>query len=162
MQMKNVFFSAGFNIDKQKSKIDECHFLVEKEIGSIQNKSNVYETEAWGNHQQERFWNWCFSITTDLPAYAVLSKIHDIEQKMGRTRMQKYAPRTIDVDILFYGNEIIQQKNIVVPHPHLHLRQFVLVPLAEIAELFVHPIFNKNIRELLEICPDKLGIKKLP
>jgi len=134
----------------------KAKFSIQRKIGHIQTLSQVYETEAWGKTEQATFYNQVILVRTEMTAHEVLNTIHEIESQLGRQRTEHWGPRTIDIDILFYENEIINTPKLTLPHPRLHERNFVLVPLMEIASDFTHPILNKNIKELHELCPDKL------
>ncbi|MEY4875951.1 MAG: 2-amino-4-hydroxy-6-hydroxymethyldihydropteridine diphosphokinase, partial [Bacteroidota bacterium] len=119
-------------------------------------KSSIYRTKAWGNENQNDFLNQCLIIETELSAESCLQKILLIEQNLGRKREEKWGPRTIDIDILFFNSEIVDKPNLQIPHPYLHLRRFTLAPLHELIPDFIHPILKKNISELLLHCKDEL------
>ena len=133
---------------------------IENKIGPLLLQSNLYATAAWGNTSQPDFLNQVIKITTNLQAAETLETILSIEKNMGRIRTVKNAPRIIDIDILFFNNEIINQSNLIVPHPEIQNRRFVLTPLHEIAPLMIHPLLNKTIEQLLSQCPDQLAVKK--
>ncbi len=133
-----------------------------KEAGDIVNVSSIIETEPWGFNDNIPFYNQVIELHTPLLADALMRKLLDIEKKLGRTREGKgYAGRTMDLDILFYDNTIIHSELLQIPHPRLHLRLFVLQPLAEIAPTFVHPLFKKNISTLLNELPDNKSFRKV-
>ncbi len=134
--------------------------LIQKNIGKIKRASSIYSTSAWGNIKQEDFMNQVIVVETTNTASDTMKAILEIEQQMGRIRTKKNAPRIIDIDILFFNKDIIQSKSLVVPHPLLQERNFVLTPLNELSPLFIHPVFNKTIHELLIKCTDKLMVKK--
>ena len=123
--------------------------------------SNLYATAAWGNTSQPDFLNQVIKIATHLAAAETLAIILSIEKNMGRIRTTKNAPRIIDIDILFFNNEIINQSDLIVPHPEIQNRRFVLTPLQEIAPQMIHPVLNKTIEQLLSQCPDQLAVKKI-
>ncbi|MBX7206578.1 MAG: 2-amino-4-hydroxy-6-hydroxymethyldihydropteridine diphosphokinase [Bacteroidia bacterium] len=123
--------------------------------------SSLYETAAWGNTNQPDFLNQVLVFEHAPEAETLLETILAIEQKMGRVRQQKWAGRNIDIDILFYGSQVINTPHLQIPHPYLHQRRFTLEPLAEVAPGFVHPVFKKNIQQLLAVCPDKLEVTRL-
>lgn len=121
--------------------------------------SDVYKTGAWGPVAQNDFLNLAISIKTSLTPGILMLKLLDIEKRFGRKRTVKYGPRTLDIDILFYGNRVIHTDIVTVPHPELQNRRFALQPCADIAPLKIHPLYNKSIRTLLEECPDKLEVE---
>jgi 2-amino-4-hydroxy-6-hydroxymethyldihydropteridine diphosphokinase len=133
---------------------------IENKIGPLLLQSNLYATAAWGNTSQPDFLNQVIKIATNLQAAETLETILSIEKKMGRIRTVKNAPRIIDIDILFFNNEIINQSDLIVPHPEIQNRRFVLTPLYEIAPQMIHPVLNKTIEQLLSQCPDQLAVKK--
>lgn len=120
--------------------------------------SEVYKTGAWGPVAQDDFLNLAISIKTTLPPGILMLRLLDIEKRFGRKRDVKYGPRTLDIDILFYGNRVLNNELIKVPHPEIQNRRFALQPCADIAPRKIHPLFNKSIRTLLEECPDKLEV----
>jgi 2-amino-4-hydroxy-6-hydroxymethyldihydropteridine diphosphokinase len=135
--------------------------LIEKNIGKVAKKSHIYETQPWGEPNQDAFLNQVVMINTSLEPREMLEKITRIEREMGRERKEKWGPRVIDVDILFYGKRIIRDKGLEIPHPELHKRGFVLVPLMEIAPEFEHPILLKQIDELYMDCEDNSDVVML-
>ncbi|MEO9004574.1 MAG: 2-amino-4-hydroxy-6-hydroxymethyldihydropteridine diphosphokinase [Ginsengibacter sp.] len=121
----------------------------------------MYETEAWGLTSQPSFYNQVHILKSDLSADKILDTILKIEAKMGRVRTIKNAARIIDIDILFFNDEIINNPNLIVPHPEINNRRFVLMPLKEVAPDMTHPASKKNISELLSICEDTLKVVPL-
>lgn len=115
---------------------------------TIIGKSSIQETKPWGNELQPDFLNYVIQIETDLNAKALLEVILEIEQKLGRTREIKWGPRLIDIDILFYGQEIIRDDYLTIPHPYLLQREFIMAALLEIAPNWIHPEYGKSIRAL--------------
>jgi 2-amino-4-hydroxy-6-hydroxymethyldihydropteridine diphosphokinase len=156
--MNNVYLLIGGNMGDRLKNLSESTNYIEKEVGAILKKSSIYETAAWGVTDQPSFLNQVLFVSTKLSAEDVLKTILSIEEKMGRKRVEKMGPRTIDIDILFYNDEIISLPNLSVPHPHIANRRFVLAPLAEIAPVLFHPVLQKNITELLKVCPDTLEV----
>ncbi|MEO7536374.1 MAG: 2-amino-4-hydroxy-6-hydroxymethyldihydropteridine diphosphokinase, partial [Ferruginibacter sp.] len=122
--------------------------------------SGIYRTAAWGNTDQPDFLNQVIIADTKLNASETLQQILSIEKLMGRIRTTRNAPRTIDIDILFFNKEIISEKNLTVPHPEIPNRRFVLVPLNELSPDLRHPVLNKSIHVLLAECADPLNVKK--
>jgi 2-amino-4-hydroxy-6-hydroxymethyldihydropteridine diphosphokinase len=156
--MNNVYLLIGGNLDDRVKNLSNSIDWIEKEVGPILKKSSIYETAAWGVTEQPSFLNQVLFVSTKLSAEDVLKTILSIEEKMGRKRVEKMGPRTIDIDILFYNDEIISFPNLSVPHPHIANRRFVLEPLAEIAPALVHPVLQKKTIELLKDCPDTLEV----
>jgi 2-amino-4-hydroxy-6-hydroxymethyldihydropteridine diphosphokinase len=128
---------------------------------SLVQQSSIYKTAAWGNTEQDDFYNQVIEVTTELSAETLLQTLLEIETKMGRTRNQKWEARIIDLDILYFNNEVIDTEKLKVPHPYLHVRRFTLIPLQEILPQFVHPVFNKTIDTLLDNCSDIGKVEKL-
>ena len=116
--------------------------------------------QLWKNSQPD-FLNQVIEVATSLDATETLQRILSIEKSMGRIRTEKNAPRVIDIDILFFNNEIITRSDLTVPHPEIQNRRFVLTPLYEIAPQMIHPLLNKSIEQLLLMCPDPLAVKKI-
>jgi 2-amino-4-hydroxy-6-hydroxymethyldihydropteridine diphosphokinase len=154
--MNKIFLITGGNIGDRKKNLETAAGLIEKEIGSIINSSNIYETEAWGITEQAAFYNQIHIVKTEFSAKEVLDKILNIEEKMGRVRTIKNAARIIDIDVLFFNDEIINEPNLTVPHPEIINRRFVLMPLNELSPKMIHPVFQKSINELLQKCTDEL------
>lgn len=127
-------------------------------LGSEMVVSSYYETAAWGNTEQAAFLNVVVSMNTAYDAAKILAEISKIEQEIGRTRTIHWGPRLIDIDILYVGQQVISQPDLIVPHPRLHLRNFVLQPLKEIAPNFVHPVLKMNSSDLLTACVDTLAV----
>lgn len=158
--MQIIYLHTGSNMGNRLSNLSEVNNRIEQKIGQIKKISSIYETSAWGETAQASFLNQALEVSTLLSPEAVLEQIHKIEKTMGRIRKKKWSERLIDIDILFYGNEIIRSKHLIIPHEHLHKRNFVLIPLNEIIPDFTHPIFEKSIKMLLEDCSDDLAVKK--
>lgn len=118
-------------------------------FSSLQAVSPVYETPPWGFTDQPPFLNLAVQIVTNLKPTALLRRLKKIEVQLGRKPSFRYGPRLIDIDILFYGSQVWQSADLVIPHPHLHQRAFVLVPLADLAPWFLHPLLHQTVAELL-------------
>ena len=148
--MAIVYIGVGSNLGNRESN---CRIAIERlnaEGIKVKKTSSMYETEPWGFKNQPKFINMVIEAETVLGPEEVLIVLKDIEKNMGRKDTAKWGPRIIDLDILFYNDEIIDQKELKIPHPYLHKRDFVLVPLTEIAPDKTHPILKKTIRELME------------
>jgi 2-amino-4-hydroxy-6-hydroxymethyldihydropteridine diphosphokinase len=156
-----VFLSLGSNIGDKRKNIENAYSLISKQLGEIISVSSFFETAAWGNTNQDSFYNSVIKIQTDYSAVECLKKILSIEKRLGRIRTQKWQPRIIDIDILFFNHEIFQSEQLTIPHPFIQERNFVLFPLAEIANDFIHPLLNKKISTLISESIDKSEINKL-
>ena len=159
--MKTVYLLLGTNLGCRIQNLTDATILIEKEIGCILNKSSIYETEPWGVTDQNNYLNQVLMIQSDFSAASILEKVLSIEKKLGRERTTKYAARTIDIDILFYNDEIVLEDHLKIPHPFIHKRRFVLEPLNEISPQLIHPLFQKNIGELLKECDDTGIVTKI-
>ncbi|MBA2498363.1 MAG: 2-amino-4-hydroxy-6-hydroxymethyldihydropteridine diphosphokinase [Chitinophagaceae bacterium] len=159
--MNTAFLLIGGNIGNRFHNLEKARSLINQQCGNIIKTSSIYETAAWGMVQQSHFLNQVLSLNTKLSASELLKCILTSEQKMGRIRKQKSGPRIIDIDLLFYNDDMITEPRLVVPHPRLHLRKFALEPMNEIAPHHIHPGFSKTISELLGTCEDELSVQKL-
>jgi deoxyguanosine kinase len=161
--MKNVFLGLGSNIGNRYENLRQALMMIGEHIGQVSSVSPVYQTEPWGFQADTDFLNMVICVETTLTPSGLLGRILMIESQMGRMRYPAgYSSRLIDIDILFLDNEIINHEDIVIPHPRMHLRRFVMIPLNQIAPDFIHPVFNKTIRELLEECKDESRVTRYP
>jgi 2-amino-4-hydroxy-6-hydroxymethyldihydropteridine diphosphokinase len=158
--MNTVYFLLGSNIGNSEEQLRLATIIIEKQIGKIIARSAIYQTAAWGKTDQPDFLNQVIIVETILWAEESLSAILTIEEKMGRVRTEKNAPRIIDIDILFFNDAIIQEKELTVPHPEIQNRLFALIPLNELSPNYIHPLLNKTVHELLADCKDVLNVKK--
>jgi 2-amino-4-hydroxy-6-hydroxymethyldihydropteridine diphosphokinase len=145
-----VYICLGSNLGDRKTNIDNAISGLESRGVSILKKSSIYETEPVGMMAQPLFYNMCAEAETGLEPAALLAAAKEVERALGRGKGVKWGPRIIDIDILFYDNIILDGKDLKIPHPELENRKFVLVPMAEIAENFVHPVYNISIKEMLK------------
>ncbi|MGT2757117.1 2-amino-4-hydroxy-6-hydroxymethyldihydropteridine diphosphokinase [Streptococcus ovuberis] len=149
--MSQVFLSLGSNMGNRASYLDQAvQGLKQLPATQLLAISPIYETNAWGKTDQADFLNLCLAIDTDLSPQDLLHHTQALELSLGRERHEHWGPRTVDIDILLYGQDVVQEENLTLPHPLMQERAFVLVPLADIAPTIQHPIFLKSIAELLE------------
>lgn len=154
--MNTIFLITGGNIGDRKKNLETSASLIESKIGKIIKSSKIYETDAWGITNQNSFYNQVHQVLTKLSAEEVMKIILEIEEKMGRVRTIKNAARVIDIDILFFNDDIVNEEKLTIPHAEIINRQFVLTPLNEIASDLIHPVYKKKIQELLSLCNDTL------
>lgn len=159
--MNKAYLLTGGNLGNRLDNLYKAADYMEQYCGKIICKSSVYETAAWGLEDQPDFYNQVLLINTALSARELISQLLTIENKMGRKREVKMGPRTIDIDILFYNDSVINEPDLVIPHPRMQDRRFVLMPLAETAPDFIHPVFHKKISQLLLECADRLNVYKI-
>lgn len=160
-KIKHVYLHTGSNMGDREDNLRQANGLIEQYIGKIKEASHLYETQAWGKTDQPDFINQALMVETHQSPQEVLKNIFKIEELMGRVRSEKWASRVIDIDILLYGNQIINDKDLKIPHPHLHERNFVLVPLMEIAGEVEHPVMKLPIEEIYFECNDSLDVLML-
>jgi 2-amino-4-hydroxy-6-hydroxymethyldihydropteridine diphosphokinase len=158
--MNKAYLLTGGNLGKREKNLARARTLIDHSCGAVTDASSLYETAAWGKTDQPGFLNQALAIQTALPPQELLSRLLEIEKEIGRVREEKYGPRIIDIDILLFDGHIVHDPQLIVPHPQLQNRRFALTPLAEIAPGLIHPVFKKTIRELLDLCPDPLEVKK--
>jgi 2-amino-4-hydroxy-6-hydroxymethyldihydropteridine diphosphokinase len=159
--MKIVFLGIGTNLGSREDNLEQAVAQIEKYIGQVRKSSSVYETDPWGFHSDEAFLNMVIEVETELRPQELIAKVLKIESSLGRVRNeQQYSPRVIDIDILLYNNLVIDELNLKIPHPRLHERKFVLIPLCEIAPEMIQPVLGKTFGELLEICEDGSEVRR--
>jgi deoxyguanosine kinase len=159
--MNVVFLGLGGNIGNRVKNLEEITNALKRDCGEILAKSGIYETEAWGAPSENKYLNQVVKLRTSLSSKELIKKILVIEANAGRKRKKGvYLDRTADIDILFFNKDVVDSKHLKIPHPRLHLRKFVLVPLHEIEKEFVHPVLKKNISQLLKECKDKLEVRR--
>ena len=162
LECRTAYLLLGGNLGNREENLRSSIELIAKDIGEIVSISSLYETAAWGKTDQPSFLNQAVAVKTNLSAVDVLDKALEIEQILGRVRKDKWGERLIDIDLILYGNDIIDVENkLQVPHPHMQNRKFVMAPLAEIAPNIVHPVLGKTILEIFENITDDLGVNKL-
>ncbi len=152
----DAYILLGANLGYKKETFSRARTMIAKEAGMIVSASSLYQTQPWGFESNDIFLNQALLVNTSLDAKALLKVLLKIEETLGRKRNGKgYESRTIDIDILFFNNEIIETDVLTVPHPRIHLRNFALEPMAELAPDFLHPVLNKTMTELKQCCPDR-------
>lgn len=159
--MNKVYLLLGANIGNPNKQLEDAKVEIEDRIGKITRQSKIYESEAWGVENQPVFLNQVILLETDFSANKVLNEILKIEILLGRIRGQRWGSRIIDIDILYYNEDIIHTEDLQVPHPYIQERNFTLIPLVEIAADYSHPIFKKSNKELLEESTDQLNVKPI-
>jgi len=158
--MHFVYLLLGSNLGDSKTVLKSALLLIEEEIGKIVKLSASYRTAPWGVTDQPDYLNQVAKVETALSAHDTLRGVLEIEKWLGRIRKEKWEARIIDIDILYFDNCIINEPDLKIPHPLLHLRKFVLVPLNEIAPDFVHPGFNTSNSHLLAQLDDRSSVER--
>jgi 2-amino-4-hydroxy-6-hydroxymethyldihydropteridine diphosphokinase len=158
--MNKAYLLTGGNLGDREQYLATARSLINEQCGTIVTASSLYETAAWGKTDQPSFLNQALELGTALNAKQLIRRILKVEKMMGRVRNEKYGPRLIDIDILLFNNEKHNYQFLKLPHPEMQNRRFALIPMAQIAPNFVHPVFNKTIAELLKECKDELPVKK--
>ena len=159
--MIDVFLLLGSNLGDREMFLQNAIEHIEADIAAVVKQSSVYETQSWGKADAPNYLNQVIQIKSELSPQMILHKILAIEQDLGRKREEKWGSRIIDIDILFYGSDIIEEPGLNIPHPELHGRMFTLAPLSEIAPDLFHPILKKSIFQLKNELKDNLIVKKL-
>ncbi len=153
--MEISYLILGGNIGNRNDYLNQGVKLLEKKAGKILRFSSIYESEPWGCVHENWFLNQVVEIETDLTPEDLLNVTQDIEYQLGRTRTTKnYQARTLDIDILFYGKHILNLPNLIIPHPRIAERLFVLEPLSQLIPEFIHPVLFQSISTLKNICSD--------
>jgi len=161
--MHEVYISLGGNVGAVSRYFERATKAISKQVGTITRESSLYRTAPWGYREQQDFLNRVICVSTALDPEAVLGQLLLIEVSMGRHRDRdnRNAPRTIDLDILFYDQLVMTAADLVIPHPRLHLRNFVLVPLMEMVPQLHHPVLGKSIAEIVALGLDDSVVTRL-
>lgn len=159
--MEEAYLLLGSNLGDSRKYLSDAIKAISEQAGQLIATSSIYQTAAWGNVEQPDFLNQVVKLETILTAQQLLKNILVIEENLGRRRIEKWGSRTIDIDLLFYGKQIIRDENLIVPHPFLHLRRFTLMPLVELEPELLHPVLNKTVTELYNQLDDQLSVTKL-
>ncbi len=161
-QMINrAYLLIGGNMGNRLALLEQASSMLAQHCGSIVRQSAVYETAAWGRTNQPAFLNQAIELNTSLEAPALLTQTNAIELALGRVRNEQYAPRLMDIDLIFFNEAIIHLPQLTIPHPHIAVRRFVLVPLAELIPDYIHPVLKISVQTMLEQCSDPLDVHKL-
>ncbi len=158
--MPVAFIGLGSNLGDRIGSIQKAIGEISK-LGDISALSSLYETEPVGVEDQPDFINCVIKLEANLSPYDLLVSLQSVEKKLGRERREKWEPRTIDLDIIFYNNLVIETPSLIIPHPRAHLRRFVLEPLCEIAPDFIHPTLNITVSKILEGLVDSKRVVKV-
>ena len=157
--MKTILL-LGSNLENPLQQLELAISKISTEIGACK-LSSIYRTAAWGNTDQNDFYNQAVEVDTDLAPEELLQKLINIELAMGRTRIHKWEPRIIDIDIITMEGTVVDTDDLQIPHPHMSKRNFVLIPMFELEKDWIHPVFQKSIKTLIEECEDELEVHKL-
>lgn len=159
--LNTVYLLTGSNMGDSRACLEKAADLLGEVAGRVVERSPVYRTAPWGYTDQQDFYNQVLCLETALTPEGLLKAILEAEAMLGRRREEKWGPRIIDIDILFYGNRVVESSRLHIPHPMLHLRRFTLAPLNDLAPGLVHPVLNKTVSQLLDECPDQGLVEKL-
>jgi 2-amino-4-hydroxy-6-hydroxymethyldihydropteridine diphosphokinase len=158
--MNNAYLLIGGNLGDRLANLNNAIQKIELHCGKIISCSAIYETAAWGFTEQPPFFNQALQVETALSATELMQQLLIIELSLGRERLLPLGPRTIDLDIIYFNNEIIQNDIVSIPHPRMEQRNFVLIPLNEIAPTYLHPVLNIPTSTLLKQCKDESHVYK--
>ncbi|MFN6375003.1 MAG: 2-amino-4-hydroxy-6-hydroxymethyldihydropteridine diphosphokinase [Chitinophagia bacterium] len=158
--MSEAYLLIGGNLGDRELNLEQSRIIINKSCGRIKLQSKIYETAAWGSIPQPDYLNQVLLIETDLDPYELMRALLKTELELGRVRNEKFGARTIDIDILYFDDTIIDADELTIPHPRISERRFVLTPLAEIAEEMTDPKNRKNIKTMLLECKDELSVSE--
>ena len=162
LECSTAYLLLGGNLGDREANLEQAIALLSAQVGEVISVSALYETAAWGKTDQPAFLNQAVALRTNLTALEVLTKALAIEQELGRVRKDKWGERLIDIDLILFGDEIIDiPDKLQVPHPHMQNRRFVMEPLAEIAPDVVHPVLGQTMLRISENINDPLAVKRL-
>lgn len=158
--MVKVYLLLGSNLGDRLFLLKQAAGYIETQAGTIVQYSSIYETKSWGKTDEPDYLNQVLLIKTMLQPHELLAKLLEIELLLGRKREEKWGSRTMDIDILFYDDMVINEPRLTIPHPQLHNRRFTLEPLVELAPDFIHPVLQKALKKLKDDLQDELQVKK--
>lgn len=159
--MKGKYLLLGSNVGDREKHLHTARVEVASHIGPVTSMSSIYLTEPWGFHEQSSFYNQVIQVEISFNPYETLDAILNIEKEMGRIRSGKWKERIIDIDILYFDNEIINEEKLTIPHPGISDRRFVLEPLCELIPHAIHPVLQVSNKELLQNTNDQLRVEKI-
>ena len=159
--INGIYLLLGSNLADKRVNIKRAIDLIELMIGNITLKSSLYETEPWGIKDQDTYLNQVVKVESQCSPKSLLGKCNEIENTLGRRRAVKWGERIIDVDILYYDDLVIMDKELIIPHPEIQNRRFTLELLVELAPDLIHPILQKDQKQLLLNCKDPSWVKKI-
>ncbi len=157
-----VYLLLGGNIGNTREYFSDAKRIIQSKIGEITNESSIYESEPWGFKHEQNFLNSVLEVSTQMKPIELLDATQSIEAELGRVRKKsQYAERTIDIDILFYDDIVFDTERLTIPHKMLHKRRFTMLPLNEIVPDYIHPLLNKTVSDLTNICEDDSFVKQI-
>lgn len=156
--MHQVVLLIGGNEGNREYLIGQALDLISG-VGKLSKVSSIYETQAWGEHSEGDFLNQAVVLESSQSPEEILKATQKIEKSLGRARHQHWGNRTMDIDLIYYDNQVLNTQNLIIPHPLMSERRFVLVPLTEILPGFIHPVFQLNTHELLKNCTDRSMVR---
>ena len=162
--METAYLLFGSNMGDKMALFEQACDLINNRCGQVVAISSAYESEPWGFEAEEWFLNRLIVLETELFPDSLMHQLLDVEAELGRVRhpeTEGYLSRPIDLDILYYGQQILDSEWVTVPHPRLHLRRFALLPLCEVAPDFVHPVLQMTQTQLLQQCPDDSIVRRI-
>ena len=158
--MVKVYLLLGSNLGNRQLFLKQAIAFIEAQVGNVVKYSGIYETKSWGKTDAPDYLNQVLLVKTLLEPITLLKELLKIELLLGRKREEKWGSRTMDIDILFYGNQIVNEHELTIPHPQLHNRRFTLEPLVELAPSLMHPALQKTLKQLKDELQDDLQVKK--
>lgn len=161
MKLHTAYLLLGSNVGNRQVHFQHALEKIQSMAGVISKASSIYETQPWGVTDQDDYLNMAVEINTSYSPEELFKHLKAIEKGEGRTDATQYAPRTLDIDILFYNDLVFESEHLIIPHPRLHLRRFVLKPLEEIAPSIIHPMLKKSVKELLMECEDDKNVRRI-